>query len=66
MSGVSPDARAYARQAALKAKSEEISEAAFLYTHAYVLALEEGDPKAKIYKAWLVQHGREAPELAEN
>lgn len=66
MSALPLDARAYARQAALKAKSNEIEEAAFLYTQAYVLALEAGEPAAQMYQAWLVQHGREAVVVSAN
>ncbi|MEN0087807.1 MAG: hypothetical protein AAF737_05160 [Pseudomonadota bacterium] len=59
-------AMAYAERASEKAAIGEVAEAAFLYTHAYVLALEAGEPEADIYRAWLVRHGREAAPRQRN
>lgn len=49
-----------AGEAALAAGNADA--ACFYFTHAYVFALETGDPSAQSLRAILVSHGREEPE----
>jgi hypothetical protein len=49
----------YARAADNAEGAGDVNRAAFFLTHAWVFALEAGDPRANDLRARLVAHGRE-------
>ncbi|MEM9426316.1 MAG: hypothetical protein AAGA06_06405 [Pseudomonadota bacterium] len=51
--------RLYAQAAEASEATGDVDRACFFYTHAWVFAMEAGDPLAEDLRAKLVAHGRE-------